>query len=68
MRVCKSAQEIPPKIPNESQAVDWRPAQTAVDRSIPTHCKSQKPQVGTAKEGLQGPHPPSASSVLLGPP
>lgn len=59
MRVCQSAEEIPQKITNESQAVGWRPAQTAVDQSVPTHCKSHTPQVGTRKGVCMGPVPHS---------
>jgi len=42
--------------------MEWRPAQTAVDQSVPTHCKSHTPQVGTREET------PIASAILLGPP
>ena len=66
MCVYESAQEIPQKIPNESQVVEWRHAQTAVDQSVPTHCKSHTPQVGTGGEACRGPVPPQPLLVLWG--
>lgn len=57
------------KSPNESQAVDWRPDPTALDWSIPTRCKSKKPQVGTAKKACRDhpsqTHTHTASGILL---
>lgn len=45
-----------------------RSAQTAVDQSVPTHCKSLTPQVGTGeREACRG-QIPAASAILLGPP
>lgn len=43
-------------------------SQTAVDQSVPTHCKSHTPQVGTGeREACRGQFP-AASAILLGPP
>lgn len=43
-----------------------RTAQTAVDQSVPTHCKSHTPQVGTGeREACRGQFP-AASAILLG--
>lgn len=45
-----------------------RTAQTAVDQSVPTHCKSHTPQVGTGEREACGGQIPAASAILLGPP
>lgn len=42
--------------------------QTAVDQSVPTHCKSHTPQVGTGGKEAYRDWLPVASAVFLGPP
>lgn len=49
-------------------AVCSQTAQTAVDQSVPTHCKSHTPQVGTGEKEACRDWFPAASAVLLGPP
>lgn len=45
-----------------------RTAQTAVDQSVPTHCKSHTPQVGTGeREACRG-QSPADPAILSGPP
>ncbi|KAG7242119.1 hypothetical protein INR49_024165 [Caranx melampygus] len=43
-------------------------AQTAVDQSVPTHCKSHTPQVGTGEQDACRGQFPVTSAILLGPP
>lgn len=47
-----------------------RAAQTAVDQSAPTHCKSPTPQVGTGgeRQACRGHFPPQDSAFLWRPP
>ncbi len=45
-----------------------RTAPTAVDQSVPTHCKSHTPQVGTGEREVCRVQLPAASAVLSGPP
>lgn len=70
--VCVSAQEILPKIPNETQGVEWRPAHGPLKRQwinlFPHTVNQTHLRWGLGRGRPAGASSPADSAILLGPP
>lgn len=70
--VCVSAQEIPPKIPNETQGVEWQPAHGALKQQwinlFPHTVNHAHLRWGLGRGRPAGASSPADSAILLGPP